>query len=169
VSEVVEFTADNEVILKCSQSGGETIVKASFVVVLIGAQPDLSFLTADTLGSLGVVRDAPIESKHNPVDVDPITYQSNRFPGLYAMGPLVGDNFVRFLQGGALGIAAHVWQKREELAAALRERERAKKEEREIAFREKGGQSDEIVERRGKGDGQRNFKLMLRMNALLNK
>lgn len=27
-------------------------------------------------------------------------------PGLYAMGPLVGENFVRFLKGGALAIAS---------------------------------------------------------------
>jgi len=25
---------------------------------------------------------------------------------------LVGDNFVRFLQGGALGIVSHLWRKR---------------------------------------------------------
>lgn len=27
-------------------------------------------------------------------------------PGMYAMGPLVGENFVRFLKGGALAIAS---------------------------------------------------------------
>ena len=35
--------------------------------------------------------------------------------GLYAMGPLVGDNFVRFLQGGALGITSHILRKRKNL------------------------------------------------------
>jgi hypothetical protein len=32
--------------------------------------------------------------------------------GVYAMGPLVGDNFVRFLQGGALAITADILRKR---------------------------------------------------------
>ena len=30
------------------------------------------------------------------------------------MGPLVGDNFVRFLQGGALGITSHILRKRKD-------------------------------------------------------
>jgi hypothetical protein len=27
---------------------------------------------------------------------------------MYALGPLAGDNFVRFLQGGAVAIASHI-------------------------------------------------------------
>ena len=34
--------------------------------------------------------------------------QSIHQRGLYAMGPLVGDNFVRFLQGGALAITSNI-------------------------------------------------------------
>ena len=41
-------------------------------------------------------------SKNNPVDIDIYTFESVKHSGLYAMGPLVGDNFVRFLQGRAL-------------------------------------------------------------------
>lgn len=49
-----------------------------------------------------------------------------RFPpqsGLYAMGPLVGDNFVRFLQGGALAITSNILktQKQTKFADATRE------------------------------------------------
>lgn len=50
----------------------------------------------------------PIDCKTNPIAVNKYTNQilnsSNK--GLYAMGPLVSDNFVRFIPGGALAITA---------------------------------------------------------------
>uniref|UniRef100_A0A1Q3FAP8 FAD/NAD(P)-binding domain-containing protein n=1 Tax=Culex tarsalis TaxID=7177 RepID=A0A1Q3FAP8_CULTA len=50
----------------------------------------------------------PIDCKNNPIDVDKYTNAVLRSPhkGLYAMGPLVGDNFVRFIPGGALSITS---------------------------------------------------------------
>uniref|UniRef100_A0A182MY86 FAD/NAD(P)-binding domain-containing protein n=1 Tax=Anopheles dirus TaxID=7168 RepID=A0A182MY86_9DIPT len=50
----------------------------------------------------------PIDCKNNPIDVDKYTNAVLRtsHAGLYAMGPLVGDNFVRFIPGGALSITA---------------------------------------------------------------
>lgn len=54
----------------------------------------------------------PVDSKHNPISVDPLTYQCEHAPGMYAMGPLVRDTFVRFLQGGALAITTHLWNKK---------------------------------------------------------
>ena len=49
----------------------------------------------------------PIDGKSNPIAVDKFSNQILRTPpGLYAMGPLVGDNFVRFIPGGALAITA---------------------------------------------------------------
>lgn len=35
-------------------------------------------------------------------------------PGMYAMGPLVGENFVRFLKGGALAIASDLAKRQRE-------------------------------------------------------
>jgi len=101
------------------RTGAETAIRASYVVILIGACPDLSFLASGILSSLGVVPGASIESKHNPVDIDPFTYSSHRHPGLYAMGPLVGDNFVRFLRGGSLAIASDICQERQEREKCL--------------------------------------------------
>ena len=59
---------------------------------------------------LGRIVNKPIDSKSNPIEIDAITYEVIREPrkGLYALGPLVGDNFVRFLLGGAFGIVAHI-------------------------------------------------------------
>lgn len=55
----------------------------------------------------------PIDGKSNPIAVDKFTNQVLRAPqGLYAMGPLVGDNFVRFIPGGALAITASLHRER---------------------------------------------------------
>jgi len=107
-TEIIEITKDRQVVLR----GPETNVsiQVSYIVVLIGASPNLSFLTeAET--EIGRVPGAVID-RNNPIDIDVYTHESNNVPGLYAMGPLTGDNFVRFIQGGALAITAHVHQKR---------------------------------------------------------
>jgi len=114
---VVDFTSNNEVLLKCDGVEGNVVIRTSFAVVLIGSRPDLSFLQGDEL-DIGAVPGLAVDGKRNPVDVDPWTYQSHRHAGLYAVGPLVGDGFVRFLRGGALGVASHLWQQRERRLAS---------------------------------------------------
>jgi len=109
---VVDFTSNNEVLLRCDGIEGNVVIRTSFAVVLIGSRPDLSFLQGDEL-NIGVIPGVAVDGKHNPVDVDPWTYQSHKHPGLYAVGPLVGDGFVRFLRGSALGVTSHLWQQRE--------------------------------------------------------
>lgn len=49
----------------------------------------------------------PIDCKSNPIAVNKYTNEVLRTPrGLYSMGPLVGDNFVRFIPGGALAVTS---------------------------------------------------------------
>lgn len=49
----------------------------------------------------------PIDCKTNPIAVNKFTNEVRHTArGLYAMGPLVGDNFVRFISGGALAITS---------------------------------------------------------------
>lgn len=59
---------------------------------------------------LGKLADKPIDNKSNPIEIDDFTYEVIKAPikGLYALGPLVGDNFVRFVLGGAFGILTHI-------------------------------------------------------------
>jgi len=109
---VVDFTSNNEVLVHCDGVEGNVVIRTSFAVVLIGSRPNMSFLQGDEL-EIGVIPGIAVDGKHNPVDIDPWTYQSHRHPGLYAVGPLVGDSFVRFLRGGALGVTSHLWQQRE--------------------------------------------------------
>ena len=113
---ISEFLRDNHLQLRPMKTTSnnnnnicDTVLKTSLALVLIGYRPDLSFLPKGS--SLGFDADEPVDSKNNPLDVDPISYEHCEECGLYAMGPLVGDNFVRFLQGGALGIVADIWRK----------------------------------------------------------
>ena len=63
------------------------------MLALIGAYPQLDFLDVDSQ-VLARNPDEPL-SKNNPVDIDPFTHECANMPGMFALGPLVGDNFVR--------------------------------------------------------------------------
>uniref|UniRef100_A0A665UXS3 Oxidative stress induced growth inhibitor family member 2 n=1 Tax=Echeneis naucrates TaxID=173247 RepID=A0A665UXS3_ECHNA len=99
---VVSFQSD----MKCLLQGKNSLkaFKISMVLVLIGTNPNLFFLKGQGQ-YLGQDPSKPISCKQNPIDIHPYTFECTKEPGLFAMGPLVGDNFVRFLKGGALGIA----------------------------------------------------------------
>ncbi|XP_067094761.1 oxidative stress-induced growth inhibitor 2 [Osmerus mordax] len=100
---VVSFQPD----MKCIIQGNNSLkaFKVSMVLALIGTHPNLFFLKGQGQ-YLGLDPTKPISCKQNPIDIQPYTYECTKEPGLFAMGPLVGDNFVRFLKGGALGIAS---------------------------------------------------------------
>lgn len=83
----------------------------SLALVLIGGQAQLDFLPECILNQLSIDPDKPINAKYNPLDVDTFTFEFEHFPSLFAMGPLVGDNFVRFVLGGAVGIAKKLHEK----------------------------------------------------------
>ncbi|XP_072007671.1 oxidative stress-induced growth inhibitor 2 [Engystomops pustulosus] len=99
---VLSFKPDKKCVLQ-STSGLKKVVKISMALVLIGSHPNLFFLKEQGQ-SLGHHPDQPITCKGNTVEVDPYTYESCKEPNLFALGPLVGDNFIRFLKGGALAI-----------------------------------------------------------------
>lgn len=100
---VVSFQSD----MKCLLQGNNSLkaFKISMALVLIGTNPNLFFLKGQGQ-YLGQDPTKPISCTQNPIDIHPYTFECTKEPGLFAMGPLVGDNFVRFLKGGALGIAS---------------------------------------------------------------
>lgn len=66
-------------------------------------------IQSNNLSAIGLGEDPtkPIDCKTNPIAVDKFTNKVLRTPkGLYAMGPLVGDNFIRFIPGGSLAITS---------------------------------------------------------------
>lgn len=111
---VVKFHPDRKCVLELD-SGQQIVVQVSKALVLIGAHPNLSFLR-DNGRPLGVDPNETITCRRNPIDVDPFTNAvvAAEGPGMYAMGPVMGENFVRFLKGGALAIAADLNKKRRE-------------------------------------------------------
>ncbi|KAG5672298.1 hypothetical protein PVAND_002435 [Polypedilum vanderplanki] len=54
----------------------------------------------------------PVDCKNNPIAVNKFTNELLDHKGIFAMGPLVGDNFVRFISGGALSIASHIFSEK---------------------------------------------------------
>ncbi|ETE63883.1 Oxidative stress-induced growth inhibitor 2, partial [Ophiophagus hannah] len=104
--QVLSFQPDMKCILQ-SSSGLKKILKFSLAVVLIGSHPNLCFLK-DQGQSICHNPNEPVTCKGNPIEIDPYTYECIKEPNLFALGPLVGDNFVRFLKGGALGITRHL-------------------------------------------------------------
>nr|XP_033789350.1 oxidative stress-induced growth inhibitor 2 isoform X2 [Geotrypetes seraphini] len=99
---VLSFKPDMKCVLQ-SASGLKKVFKISMALVLIGSHPNLFFLKEQGQ-SIGHNPNQPITCKGNPVEINPFTYEATKEPNLFALGPLVGDNFIRFLKGGALAI-----------------------------------------------------------------
>lgn len=56
----------------------------------------------------GIDGTKPVDSR-NPIAIDKSTHELLNAPkGMYALGPLTADNFVRFIPGGALALVAHI-------------------------------------------------------------
>ncbi|EAT45943.1 AAEL002835-PA, partial [Aedes aegypti] len=107
---IADLTQTVSIIVQHLKTGEKRELEVSFCAILIGSRPDLRFIAGLTKGSSTMHHDPtkPIDCKSNPIDVDKYTNAVLRSPykGLYAMGPLVGDNFVRFIPGGALSITS---------------------------------------------------------------
>lgn len=77
--------------------------------VFLGSNADLSFLPEKLVTKLGGTSGGgDVDAKHNPVAVEPVSFVTEASSSLYAIGSLVGDNFVRFGVGSALGAAQHI-------------------------------------------------------------
>ncbi|KAM8966849.1 oxidative stress-induced growth inhibitor 2 [Pelodytes ibericus] len=117
---VLSFKPDMKCILQ-STGGLKKVLKISMALVLIGSHPNLSFLKEQGQ-SLGHHHNQPITCKGNPVEIDPYTFEATKESNLFALGPLVGDNFIRFLKGGALAITRCLemrQKKRQQLAESV--------------------------------------------------
>lgn len=88
----------------------EIELKISYACILIGFTPDLDFLPATVVNNLAENPDKLLDLKDNPVSVNAYTHEASRFRNLFAMGPLISDNFVRFATGGALAITSAIWK-----------------------------------------------------------
>lgn len=88
----------------CNQNTINNHMKFDAQVKLIHANQN-----NDNFAGIGFGEDPskPIDCKTNPIAVDKFSNEVLRAPkGLFSMGPLVGDNFIRFIPGGALAITS---------------------------------------------------------------
>lgn len=122
---VSEVRKNKEVVINnllCADQNGQngsstktmsrTTIKASYVLSLIGRRADLSFIQSKKVrDSLPTFPGEPISPRTNPLRIMPWSHECVSVPGMYAMGPLVGDNFVRFVQGAALAVCYDIVRK----------------------------------------------------------
>ncbi|XP_050355855.1 oxidative stress-induced growth inhibitor 1-like [Nymphalis io] len=74
----------------------------------VSCQCHLTNPFSDGLG-FGVDPSKPVDGRGNPIAIDKRTHEVLNAPkGLYALGPLTADNFIRFIPGGAVAIVAHL-------------------------------------------------------------
>lgn len=89
-------------------NGKKTTVECSMAFVMTGGLADLKFISPK-IPVRGVnPQDPLIHPTHNPLSVDPYTFSIDGVDNMYAIGSLVGDNFVRFVLGSALGVVNHL-------------------------------------------------------------
>jgi hypothetical protein len=94
----------------------QVTLKVSYVLVLIGMKPMLHFIKPEhQRQQLALNPLEPINPRTNPVSIKPFSHECTGSTGLYAMGALVGDNFVRFVQGAALAIVNSIWKERKQI------------------------------------------------------
>lgn len=103
-----DFDESRKEVTLTSPEGKNLKTTISFAAVLIGSRPNMSFLPPDC--SLGIIKNLPIDCKTNPVDIDRLTHRVRGVDNLFAVGPLAGDNFVRFIPGGALAVVAEIYR-----------------------------------------------------------
>ncbi len=106
-SRISEFRTNGFTVV--GESGEEERLEGVAVgCVLFGTNAELGFLPETIVSKLGMEADQPINAKHNPINVNPISFVSEASSSLYTIGSLTGDNFVRFGVGSALGAAQHI-------------------------------------------------------------
>lgn len=94
----------------CGHNGNIKQLQQSTNVEIYNTKNEVNSNKIDEISSglgLGENPDRPIDCKNNPILVNKFTNRVINSPkGLYAMGPLVSDNFIRFIPGGALAITS---------------------------------------------------------------
>lgn len=105
---IVDLDEAEQTVKLESKTGHEMKMNISFAVILIGSRPDLSFVPNNA--QLAVQKHLPIDCKTNTLNIDQLSYRVHKTEDLFAIGPLAGDNFVRFIPGGALAVVSELYR-----------------------------------------------------------
>lgn len=96
-------------VILSTKEGRSVEIKVSYAIVLIGSRPDLTFLPKSS--DLTWKQALPIDGKTNVVKTNKFNHRVEGYKNLYAVGTLAGDNFVRFIPGGALAVVADLYKR----------------------------------------------------------
>lgn len=99
---------DNTATMASPADSKNRYLTCSAVIVDIGSEPDLQFMMEPDFYRLIKHENRSIDSRANPVLVNPYTSECRKEKNLYALGPLIGDNYVRFIVGGAMACGANL-------------------------------------------------------------
>jgi thioredoxin reductase len=101
---VRSFTSSRTCVLRSLVTDADKEFKISYACVLIGHSANLAFLQPSIRNNITAQPNQYI-TKDNPLNVDPYTLETIECKNLFGMGPIVGDNFVRYGTAGALSIS----------------------------------------------------------------
>lgn len=104
---LIHLNGEDRTVTLSSSRGNNVEIKVSYVIVLIGSRPDLSFLP---IFDSAAKKNLSVDAKSNNVNIDKLTHKVEDLNHLYAVGTLAGDNFVRFIPGGALAVVADLYK-----------------------------------------------------------
>lgn len=117
---VVKSLANGTAALAPSGQNKTISLEFDVAAVLIGTVADLSFLEDFDSGLDLTLKEkcTELNPKLNPVAVNPWSYETTlaRNKGLYAIGSLVGDIYVRYIPGGAIAACAHILNQIEQIS-----------------------------------------------------
>ncbi|XP_044744998.1 oxidative stress-induced growth inhibitor 1-like [Coccinella septempunctata] len=102
---------EEHTVILCPKDGVPVEIKVSYAIVLIGSRPDLTFLPRSS--EIAIKQHVPIDGKTNAVNMNKLTHRVKGYKNLYAVGTLAGDNFVRFIPGGALAVVTDLYKRSE--------------------------------------------------------
>ncbi|OQV23464.1 Oxidative stress-induced growth inhibitor 2 [Hypsibius exemplaris] len=102
---IIKITNDHQVQVENSKGVNICLSAVDYVAVLIGSSPNLTYVQSEIVRHLPIKAGQPLDAKRNPIAIDQYTHESVYQTGLYALGPLAGDNYVRFIPGGAVAVA----------------------------------------------------------------
>lgn len=106
--QVKYFKPNHSCIIQSNKCDNEKEIHFSYACVLIGYKINLNFLPDEMNKCLTFNGAKEIDTKDNPIYINQYTYETMSYKNLFAMGPLVGDAFVRFGIGGSLAITNHL-------------------------------------------------------------
>jgi len=113
MSEILSITENGTVHIRDLKTSKIFEQEISYVAKLTGSEAKLNFFDVEHILAENEQNsnEKSTHNKNNSLEINPYTYECLSIENTYALGPLAGDNLIRFLQGGAVACAASLYKK----------------------------------------------------------